>query len=320
MNNPLLSVIIPADKKYIKEAIDSVLAQTYPVYEIIVADDGSTDKTREIAYSYCVERRAYCGDAIRNTHDAIRYIYQPNRGPGAARNKGIKEAKGEYIAFLDADDLWMPEKLEKQINSLQLPKMPTATSEVVMVCCDMSHNVDGKLIYKSYLKEKGYKFVSSGSIYENLLRENFIFTPTVIVKKEILEKMGYFDESYRICEDYKMWLNIAKNYSIGFIDEPLVIRNRHKENITQDKYLFISSGIRLFEEILNSNNHSPKLKNIIKNEYYRRFFNLGYYYWDKGDMGSARRSFANAMKYKGNILKSLPYLIVAYLRGLQGDK
>mgnify|MGYP001560062154 CR=1 FL=1 len=290
-----ISAIIPAynAEKYIKDAIESVLAQTYPAYEIIVVDDGSTDRTRETVKELQVSSCRYQVE--------IKYIYQENKGPGAARNAGIKVAKGEYIAFLDSDDMWMPEKIEKQARLLH-------NSDYAMVYCDMGHEVDGKLIYKAYLKEKGYKGVGSGDIYEKLLKENFIFTPTVLARKEALVKIGYFDESYRICEDYKMWLNIAKKYHIGFLDEVLVTRRRTKMNITEDKLLFIDSGIRLFRELLNSNNHSSELKNIIQSEYHRRFYHLGYYYWDKGDMAMARKNFS-----KSKVLKAMPYILMGYL-------
>jgi len=302
---PKISVIMPAYNaaKYISEAIESVLAQTYPVHEIIVVDDGSTDSTAEIVKKYMGTQ----GHQDTRTHVDIKYIYQMNKGPGAARNTGIKAATGEYIAFLDSDDVWMKEKIEKQMKLFK-------NSDYALIYCDMSHSVDRALIYKSYLKEKKYKYVSSGNIYSNLLKENFIFTPTVIVKKEILKKIGYFDESYKICEDYKMWLNIARKYHVGYLDEVLVERRRFGTNITKDKYLFITSGIRLFEELLRSNGHDKNVRKIVENEYYRRFFNLGYHYWENGDMVLARENFIKGMRYKKNILKIMPYVLASYVK------
>ena len=91
--------------------------------------------------------------------------------------------------------------------------------------------------------------MDSGSIFRNLLRENFIFTPTVMIKRAVLEEIGGFDESYKICEDYKIWLSAARRHQIGFIDEPLVIRRRIKSNITADKFLYSQCAVRLFEEL-----------------------------------------------------------------------
>lgn len=298
-----ISVIIPTynSAKYIKDTIESVLNQTYKDLEIIVVDDGSTDNTKDIVSKY-----------------QVKYIYQENKGPAAARNRGIKEAQGEYIAFLDSDDVWMVEKLEKQMAIFE-------NSTYAMIYCDMSHKVNEKIVHKSYLKEKGYRGPGSGDIHERLLKENFIFTPTVLVKKEVLKKTGYFDESYKICEDYKMWLTIAKKYQIAFLDEVLVIRTRNSLNITKDEYLFITSGIRLFEELMNSNGYDNETNKIIQDEYYKRFFELGYYYWNKGNMILARKNFFKASKCKSNSFKSLFYIItssmpVSFVRMLRGFK
>jgi len=260
-----ISVIIPAynSAKSLCEAVDSVLAQTYPVHEIIVVDDGSTDNTKEIVTRY----------ARRTTRD-VQYIYQANKGPAAARNAGLRVAKGDYIAFLDSDDLWLPEKIEKEMALFK-------GSNYGMVYCDMSHVVDGKPVYKSYLKEKGYRFFGSGDLYNGLLNENFIFTPTVIIKTEVLKQIGYFDENYRICEDYKMWLSIARNHSIGYLDEPLVIRRRVESNITKDKLLYAVSSVNLLKELMKAENGNPGTKKIIKDRLGKNYFDLGYWYWKR---------------------------------------
>jgi len=304
-----ISAIIPAynAEEYITEAIGSILNQTYPVHEIIVVDDGSRDKTKHIIEeNFQLQTSNIQTNPNSKTQIKVRYIYQENKGPAAARNRGIKESKGEYIAFLDSDDVWLPKKTEEQMKLLE-------DSESALIYCDMSHEADNCLVHEAYLKERNYKYYGNGRIYKELLKENFIFTPTVIVRKDILEKVGYFDEDYRICEDYKMWLNIAKGYSVEFLDKPMVIRKRNSSNITKDKYLFITSGIRLFEELMNSNGHDVEINKIIKDEYYKRFFELGYYYWDKGDMALARKNFLKTCKYKSNSLKSLLYIIASFL-------
>ncbi|MFA6320559.1 MAG: glycosyltransferase [Candidatus Omnitrophota bacterium] len=284
-----ISVIIPAynSAKYLAEALDSVSAQTYPVFETIVVDDGSTDNTADIIKKYPV----VC-------------VSQKNKGPAAARNAGLKIAKGDYIAFLDSDDMWSSDKTEKQMRLFNDPSC-------VMVYSDMSHSKDGVLIYKSYLKEKRYGYVGSGRVYEDLLKENFIFTPTVIVKKDVFRKVGYFDENYKVCEDYKMWLGIARANSIGFLDEPLVMRRRHGGNITGDKFLYISSGIKLFNELLESGNACTK--RVVVSELNKRFFDMGYYYWSEKDMGMARENFLKAMRYPKNCVKSFLYVIASFL-------
>jgi cellulose synthase/poly-beta-1,6-N-acetylglucosamine synthase-like glycosyltransferase len=314
-----ISVIIPTYNaaKYIREALDSVLAQTYPVHEIIVVDDGSTDNTRDIVKSYV---RPKTEDqrpktlhptplTLHHNSTTISYIYQENNGPASARNTGIRAATGEYIAFLDADDLWLPEKLEKQMKLFE-------SNDYAFVYCDMSHAVENKVIHQSYLKDRGYKFFGSGNIYRNLLKENFIFTPTVIIQKEVFEKIGYFDETYKICEDYKMWLKIANKYQIGFVDEPLVIRRRVETNITADKFLYTQSWHRLFEELLKNNGFNSQINHVIRQQINKHSFDLGYHYWKHNDIPAARKSFTRALLYKGNIIKTMPYLAMSWMKSL----
>jgi len=294
-----ISVVIPTynSSAYLEDALDSVLTQTRAVSEVIVVDDGSIDDTKKIVGNY-----------VAIYPDRVKYFYQKNKGPAAARNKGIEEACGNYIAFLDSDDVWLPEKIEKQTLLFK-------NHDYAMVYCDMKHEVDGRIVFNSYLKEKNYKLFGSGSLYNSLLKENFIFTPTVIVKKEVFEDIGYFDEAYRICEDYHMWLRIAKHYKIGFLNEPLVVRKRHNSNITEDKYLYLNSGIKLFEELIRANSHDREAKRFIEEGLHERFFNLGYYFWDKARFPLARENFLKAISYKKTDLKAASYFALSHLPG-----
>jgi glycosyltransferase involved in cell wall biosynthesis len=202
---PKVSVIIPVynAEKYIKDAIDSVLNQTYKDLEIVVVDDGSTDKTKEIVE---IQRRK-----VVRVHVDIEYIYQMNKGPGAARNTGIKAATGEYIAFLDSDDMWMPEKIGKQVVKFK-------------------ENPDYGLIHTDRIRlepdgtlrtTKGKTL--EGDVFKELLMGNFIVCSSVLIKKSCFDDIGLFDEDRNNrAEDYDIWLRIAKNYQIGFIAEPLI--------------------------------------------------------------------------------------------------
>lgn len=285
-----VSVIIPVynASNYVAKAINSVLAQGYNNYEIIVVDDGSTDETREVLNGY---------------EDRIRYVYQNNAGPAKARNTGIKQARGDYITFLDADDLWLPDKLEKQLSFFNIHP------QYSLVFTDMQHIVGANVIHKSYLKEKNYQYLSSGSIYENLLRECFIFTPTVMVKRECLERVGFFNENLRIAEDYDLWLRIADKFQIGFLDQPLVIRNRHKNNLTEDRYLYIISGIQMMEELYRKDKGSKRRKKIIEEELGKRYFALGYYFFDLGQQKEAQYNFLKSLKYSIQSIRPLLYLL-----------
>jgi len=208
MSNPLVSIIIPVynGEKFIIETLDSVFAQTYRPIEAIVIDDGSIDKTAEIVKSY--QRLNY----QTGTQGSLIYIHQKNSGPSKARNTGIKAAKGDYIAFLDADDLWTPMKLERQMEYI------TSNNKISLVFGDMKVFNDKGISADSSFKKKGYPPCDERgrvlNAFERLVEKNYIPSGTVLLKKKCFENAGYFDESISHGEDYDLWLRIALKYQI----------------------------------------------------------------------------------------------------------
>jgi len=200
--SPLVSVIIPTYNRahLLGRAIQSVLNQTYQDFELIIVDDASSDNTEEVVKSF--------------HDDRIKYIrHDENKGAGAARNTGIKAARGEYIAFQDDDDKWLPNKLEKQVKVLE-----DSPPEIGVVYTDFQ-----RFDKKSENKPKMVKVMRiSGDIHGALLEDNFIGTPTVLVKKQCFEKVGMFDEELPQLEDWELWIRISKYYHFRYIKEPLV--------------------------------------------------------------------------------------------------
>lgn len=184
----MISIIIPTynTAKYVTEAIDSALAQTYKDYEIIVIDDGSTDNTEEVLQPYM---------------DRIRYIKKENGGPASARNLGIKEAQGEFLAFLDADDLWLADKLEWQMKFM--------TDDVGMigysVGCEETDDIN-------YVK------------FEDLIVQNKFCNTSVLIRKSCLDEIGNFDEgeNFKAVEDWDMWLRLAKRFTVVHLNRKIV--------------------------------------------------------------------------------------------------
>lgn len=208
MEQPLVSVILPTYNRaeYLPRAMESVLSQSYKNLELIVVDDGSTDNTREVVNAYQDTR--------------IRYMRTPsNRGVAAARNAGIRRASGEYIAFQDSDDKWLPGKLEKQVRALT-----QAEPDVGMVYHIMSRKYEnGETRYIPDAKVPQSR--RSGQIFENLLTENIIGAPTLCVRKSVLtgeNGVGVFDTQMPNLEDYELILRIAARYNIAYIDEVLI--------------------------------------------------------------------------------------------------
>lgn len=214
MKSPNVSVIIPSYNagRYVKEAVDSALAQTYKNIEIIVVDDGSTDNTKEILEPYIAARK-------------IKYIYQANKGLAGARNIGIKNSKGEYVAFLDADDIFLPEKIEKQVSQME------ANPACDMSYCDLYHFWDEE---PDKLFKLDYKYYSGRDVLPNLLKRSFIAPVTVLLRRTVFDRYGLFSEEIKqFAEDWELWLRLAYGGAqICFLPEILAkLRLRREGNI-----------------------------------------------------------------------------------------
>jgi glycosyltransferase involved in cell wall biosynthesis len=202
---PTINVIIHTynNERFIGETIESVLSQTYKDYEIIVVDDGSTDNTR---------------DALLPYMGKIRYHYKENSGIASAKNAGIRLSKAKYIAFFDHDDLWDPDKLKIQMEYFN--KNP----QVGLVYSKYTSFKDGKNLRTK--PKKGY----SGWIFAKLLSKSIIQTSTVMVKKECLDAIGLFDESFALADEYDLFLRIAREFQCGFVDKELTKYRVHDSN------------------------------------------------------------------------------------------
>jgi hypothetical protein len=225
----LISVIIPTynSGRFIAQAVQCVLDQTYRQFEIIVIDDGSTDTTK---------------DVLREFNGHIRYCYQENRGPSAARNAGIAVAKGDYICFLDADDIWTPNKLEVQLAFM------AQNDDIGLVFSDEEEVSQATGLHRSILAKTMFRsdIVSQLPIhdaFEKLLIENFIPTSMVMARKKCFGKAGLFDESLRVVEDRDMWLRIAAYFNIACVPVILGKKRAHESNISRDAGLTLRCRI-----------------------------------------------------------------------------
>lgn len=197
---PLVSVITAAFNMghYLPEAIESVLKQDYPNIELIVVNDGSTDDTCEILGKYGNDPR-------------VKIIHQENKGQTAAKNRGFAEAKGELIAFCDADNRWLPGKLKLQVPLLMNnPGVGVVYGDIILI--------DGSGNRKPPTRTKRY----SGKITARLLRDNFVTFNTTLISRELMQEMNGFDESLRMAIDYDLWLRISLDHEFLFVPEPLV--------------------------------------------------------------------------------------------------
>jgi len=201
-NSQLVSVILPTynRKDLIGKSIQSVLAQSFDKFELIVVDDASTDSTEEVVKGFSDPRVVY-----------LKHL--ENKGGAAARNTGINTAKGEFIAFQDSDDIWLPEKLAKQMAVFE-----DSPAEVGVVYCECSRweGSQERQLPGNHLKTK------NGNLYSVLLLGNFITLPSIVFKKVCLEKVGSFDETLPRLQDWELFLRISKYFEFRYVPEPLV--------------------------------------------------------------------------------------------------
>ena len=309
---PSVSVIIPTYNSdgYITQAITSVLSQTYSDYEIIVIDDGSTDDTRTALISYM---------------DKITYLYQDNRGVSAARNLGIRHARAELIAFLDADDVWLPQKLEEQLRFV------TQNSHVALVFGDAELFDVAGTVMPAYLRQKAIASCLSTDTtilkdaFNLLLEENFIVTSTALVRRWCLQKVGGFDESLRSVEDRDLWLRIARRFPIGCVLPPLTRKRVHDSNISDDTLLALQSRIKVIERATMVEDSPRACRPYgLQSRLARLYFLLGYDYFDKEEYKKARENFLVSLSkelrakaviyYLASILGKRAVIVMRYLK------
>jgi glycosyltransferase involved in cell wall biosynthesis len=234
-NMPRVTVIIPTYNRavFLKEAIDSVLDQDFRDFELIVVDDGSTDSTLRLLRSY---------------RPSIRIIKTQRKGVSAARNTGIEQAKGSYIAFLDSDDLYVKNKLSVQMAYVEAhPEAKICYTDEIWIRKGVRVNPK-----KSHAKHSGW-------IFDKCLPLCIISPSSVMMSKELLDEVGVFDESMPVCEDYDLWLRIAVRYPVHFIEKKLIIkRGGHHDQLSSTVWGKDRYRIQALRKILSSPHLTPQ--------------------------------------------------------------
>jgi glycosyltransferase involved in cell wall biosynthesis len=284
-----ISVVIPVynGANFIADTIRSVLNQTYTNYEVVVVNDGSKDGT--------IEQLAQFGDAIK-------LISIPNGGVSNARNVGIRASSGDYIAFLDADDLWVPQKLERQLAAmLRAPSVGFSCSNYMV----RAGNEDIEHFSRFRQDARGIVTdVPLTSALENLIKNNFVGTcSNVMVKRQILEQSGLFDTAYRQAEDYDLWLRCAMVTDFLLISSVLMSKTTHDTNLTNN---FVET-LHCHEMVLMKFQRSaavssrPHLIPMIDAELASVRYSIGDLYFNRGKFGACSKYFLAALKSQYSI-------------------
>ena len=244
---PRVSIVIPTfnRKIFVKEAVDSVLAQTYKDYELIVVDDGSTDDT---------------GRALKQYAERLVYLYQKNEGVSAARNRGLAAARGEFIAFLDSDDLWLPKKLAIQTAFME------QHSEAQICYTDEIWIRHGTRVNP---KKRHAKY--AGEIYPYCLSLCIISPSSALMRRGLLEQVGAFDPSLPVCEDYDLWLRVAACFPVFFIPQRLIVkRGGHPDQLSRREWGIDRYRVRALAKILGLGVLTSELRELTIRELHRK--------------------------------------------------
>ncbi|MFH1858088.1 MAG: glycosyltransferase [Candidatus Omnitrophota bacterium] len=260
---------------FLSRAIESVRAQTFSDWELLVMDNGSTDGTVDLIRQF------------QEKDTRVRFLKETQKGASYARNLGLKEAVGKLFAFLDDDDEWLPEKLSRQVAFFK------------------SHPATSLLYTHAYMKDGGGILMGlkpSGKPamrFEDLLEENTIPLLTVMVKRECIEKVGGFDPTIPIGEDYDLWLRISKEFPIGFLQESLAVYYRHGQNMSTQRMERYKNTITVFGKLLCTCHDPFQLERIG-----RRFVFLHY---QLAKEAVVRNDLAGARFYLGNVRELLRF-------------
>lgn len=251
-----VSVIIPTYNcaKYLPEALDSVLAQTYQDYEIVVVNDGSTDNTDSLIRP-----------TLEKYPSKIRYFSQENKGLAATRNVAIGYSRGEYIALLDADDMFLPNRLEEGVRILdEKPDVGLVHANIQRI------GEGGELLYVP-LRDKRFL---SGRIFEHIfLRKAHIAIPTILLRKSCFGRVGLFDENLtRLgCEDREMWLRVAREYQFYYIDKVLGLYRMRKGSMSNDAAKMHAARLYVVDKFVPKNSGCWMLRRKALSKIYKDF-------------------------------------------------
>lgn len=274
--NELVSVIVPVYNRahLVTETIQSILSQTYEFVEIILINDGSTDGSLPLLRDY--EARF---------PDKILIIDQPNQGQIVARNNGIKMAKGRYIAFLDSDDVWVKNKLERQL--------PLFESGVGLVFSG-TEVIDeaGNTIRVEYADND-----LSGNIFPQLLVQNRMTGGTVVVTAEALTNVGVFCTDFKAAENWDLWLRICKIYSSRVVPDPLIKYRIHSSNMSGDGQLMLSAKLQIIEKHCDLQSKNTVVARYSRLAYADYHYRKGLIFFADNQYQLARKEFLSVVRF-----------------------
>jgi glycosyltransferase involved in cell wall biosynthesis len=304
MSDFTVSVVIPTYNRarFLPAAVASVRAQSYPCDEIVIVDDGSSDNTSEV---------------VAALGPGVRLIRQANSGPAAARNRGIDEARGDLVAFLDTDDRWLPGKLDAQVDLFR--REPA----LGLVCADMAieSGAGVQLVESNFVLrglQQAFAALDGRPIPDaprQLLELNFVNTSTVVAKRQLLRTLGGFDTRLRYGEDLELWLRIAARHPIACVASVQEVRVEHDSNVTRSIEPMLQGYVQMSKAIREWAGSDMAQWGVEADHYVATCIaDLGYWYFSNDRMSDARRTMAASFREAANS-RSIVYFAGSLLPG-----
>lgn len=289
-----VAIVVPCYnvEPYLQRALDSVYAQSYRDFHICCVDDGSTDGTLQV---------------LKTNARSCTFVCQPHAGPAAARNRAIRVSDSAFVAFLDADDKWMPSKLERQITMLK----QDPTLGLVCSLCLVSELGNER---RAAFSADGVP--GCGRLFQDLVRNCFVFTPTVVVRRRCLEEVGLFNEALPVSEDFNLWLRIAARWKIALLPETLAITHKRpgslSASIAPEERL--RAGVVALEHVQSSCPElSPSDRRALRRALAERMYFHGSFLLSTGAQGLARQKLLGALKHRPTHWRAIAKLGLTFL-------
>ena len=291
---PKVSVITAAYNhvRFIRQSVESVQAQIYRDFEHIVVDDGSSDGT---------------ADVLKSFGNRITYIRQENRGAHAAINEGIRRSSGDYIAIVDSDDAWLPNKLERQVEVLE--KSPGAG-----MVYSLAYFINSEGVVEDHEWLMGTPFDDPNLVFEELLEVNRIPIVTALVKRSCIDEVGFFSETFKALSDWDMWLRISAKWPIIFIPEKLALYRVHENNawhsllksgrVNRERLLLLQTATAA---MAGTTRESKETRNRIKAAFGNRILYTTYDYCRRHEYGELIRYLLFALKQNPLYLRDVVF-------------
>ncbi len=305
MKKGMVSIIVPVynGAQYIEETVNTLLAQTYPIFEILLINDGSSDDSASVI------------DALAAAHDCIRVFHKVNGGVANARNFGLEKAEGELVAFCDQDDLWLEEKLEKQIPLF-------ANDDVALVYCG------AKTRYELYDKTRspGFKGKKRGRVFDQMIQQNMLTCCTAVARKSAIQEVGGFDDDRQLMgvDDWHLWIKLSAFFEVDFVAENLAVHVFHGDNYSlndqkmHDAELVCLQKIQALSYTASENVDWRKIEHDLHMKYAKSYVFSGDFELAKNTYFDAHRSMKDPQAmWRGIALSVIPHRLLATMQSFK---